>query len=169
MLKRNLPNSRYTNNTAPNKSDPHRRRMQWLGFAGFNLAILLGAALLPLYRYLADGALRQYIYCFQNRYLHIYCPTCGITRMLDSLLHLDIIGAARANICLLALVFLVAYFDLRALVSLLRREERILHVRAVYVYTFIGVLIAFGILRNILLIRFGIDPLGDNLTFWHSA
>lgn len=166
MLKRNQQNNI---SPAPNMTDAHRRRMQWLGFAGFNLAILIGAALLPLYRHLADGALRPYIYCFQNRYLHIYCPTCGITRMLDSLLHLDIIGAARANICLLALVLLIAYFDLRALLSLLRREERILHVRAVYVYIFIGVLIAFGILRNILLIRYGIDPLGDNLAFWHSA
>lgn len=87
--------------------------------------------------------------------------------MLDSLLHLDIAGAARANICILMLVFLTIYFDLRAFIALLRHEEKILKVRAVYVYTFIGVLIAFGVVRNILLIRYGIDPLGDNLAFWH--
>lgn len=159
MLKKNISNDPVS----------HRRRKQWLGFMLFNLAILFGAAMLPIYRRLADGALKPYIYCFQNKYLHIYCPTCGITRMLDSLLHFDIIGAARANICLLILVFFAAYFDIRALIALLRREEKILKVRAIYVYIFIGALIAFGILRNVLLIRFGIDPLGDNLAFWHSA
>ena len=71
-----------------------RRRMQWTGFILFNSAILLGAAALMPYRALADGALKNFIFCFWNRYLHIYCPTCGVTRMLDSLLHLRFADAA---------------------------------------------------------------------------
>lgn len=97
-----------------------KRRMQWVYFIAFNGAILLGAALLMPYRHLADGVLKPFIFCFWNRCLHLYCPTCGITRMLDSLLHLRLLEAARENICMLVFVLAAAYFDLRAFIALLR-------------------------------------------------
>lgn len=143
-----------------------RRRMQWTGFIIFNSAILLGAAALMPYRALADGALKNFIFCFWNRYLHIYCPTCGVTRMLDSLLHLRFADTARENICMLVFVFAVAYFDLRAFIALLRREDRIFKVRLVHMWIFIAFLLIHAVVRNILLIKYGIDPLGDNRAFW---
>lgn len=146
-----------------------RRRCQWLGFILFNSAILLGAAALMPYRRLADGALKNFIFCFWNRYMHIYCPTCGITRVFDSVLHLRFAEAAKENICILALILLTAYFDIRAFVALLRHEEKIFKVKLVYLWIFLACLIIHAIVRNILLIRFGIDPLGDNLAYWHQG
>ena len=143
-----------------------KRRMQWVYFIAFNGAILLGAALLMPYRHLADGVLKPFIFCFWNRCLHLYCPTCGITRMLDSLLHLRLLEAARENICMLVFVLAPAYFDLRAFIALLRHEKRICKVKLVYVWVFVACLLVFGAARNILLVRFGIDPLGDNRAFW---
>ena len=55
-----------------------KRQKQWTGFILFNSAILLGAALLMPYRRLASGALDKYLFCFVNRFLHLYCPTCGM-------------------------------------------------------------------------------------------
>ncbi len=142
------------------------RARKWAGFISFNLSILLGACLLMPYRKLVSGALEKYVFCFLNRFFHLYCPTCGITRALDSILHLRFADAARENICVLVLVIMTAYFDLRAFIALLRREERIVKVKLVHVWLFIAALIVFGILRNVLLIRFGIDPLGDNIAYW---
>ncbi|MDD7594595.1 MAG: DUF2752 domain-containing protein [Clostridiales bacterium] len=143
-----------------------KRQKQWTGFILFNSAILLGAALLMPYRQLASGALDKYLFCFANRFLHLYCPSCGITRALDSILHLHFIEAAKQNICVLALVLLVAYFDLRAFIALLRREDTVLKVKWVYVWVFTAFFIVFAVVRNLLLVYAGIDPLGDNKAFW---
>ena len=63
-------------------------------------------------------------------------------------------------------VLAAAYFDLRAFIALLRHEKRICKVKLVYVWVFVACLLDFGAVRNILLVRFGIDPLGDNRAFW---
>lgn len=160
--------------TSPKKSpslppDERRHRQQWTGFILFNCSILLGAAILMPYRRLADSVLKPYIYCFLNRYFHIYCPTCGMTRVFDSVLHLRFADAARENICILVLILLTAYFDIRAFIALLRRENKIFKVKLVHMWIFIAFLLIHAAVRNILLIRFGIDPLGDNLAFWHGG
>lgn len=81
-------------------------------------------------------------------------------------IHLHFIEAAKQNICVLALVLLVAYFDLRAFIALLRREDTVLKVKWVYVWVFIAFFIVFAVVRNLLLVYAGIDPLGDNKAFW---
>lgn len=146
--------------------DKLTRRRQWTGFILFNSAILLGAALLAPYRRLAEGALDKYLFCFVNRFLHLYCPTCGITRALDSILHFHFVEAAKQNICVLALVLLTAWFDLRAFIALLRREKTILKVKMIHVWICIGGFLVFAAVRNILLVFAGIDPLGENKAFW---
>ena len=76
------------------------------------------------------------------------------------------IEAAKQNICVLALVLLVEYFVLRAFIALLRREDTVLKVKWVYVWVFIAFFIVFAVVRNLLLVYAGIDPLGDNKAFW---
>ncbi len=142
------------------------RRRQWMGFIIFNASILLGAALLMPYRRLVSGALEKYVFCFVNKFLHLYCPTCGMTRALDSILHFHIIDAAKQNICVLAVVLLTAWFDLRAFIALLRREKTVLKLKFIHVWICLAIFLVFAVVRNLLLIYAGVDMLGENKAFW---
>ena len=83
------------------------------------------------------------------------------------LFKLDFLAALQANAFALLLIAVILFFDARALIRLLRGEERIFNVPK-WVYTVMFILmIAFWILRNVLAIGFGIDPLGDLSSAWN--
>lgn len=136
-------------------------RREWILFIIINSGFLAGALLLMPYRAIAGGALKNFIFCPIHELFQIYCPTCGVTRALDSILHLKFGQAWIQNPCIVLLVLLIAYYDIRAFISLIRGEERVCHIKRWQAFCYIGILIIHGVVRDIMLVNYGIDPLGD--------
>ncbi len=86
----------------------------------------------------------------------LYCPGCGITRMLFYLAKLDFISAAHCNAAVFsALLFFAADFVCRAVFYIRRGEfPPLIKAERVFIYLFLAVLIIFGILRNIPVFEF---------------
>ena len=132
-----------------------------------HIAIAACCLLFPLYRYVMRLIPERWLGCFVHDLLFLYCPLCGGTRAVASLLRLDIVGAFQCNayVTLLCLVFLL--FDMVAFIRLMRGKEVLLPVpRAVWI-VLILLLPLYCILRNYLMIAYGIDPVGDLGVIWH--
>ena len=129
----------------------------------------LAVALFPTYR-LVTSLLPPFLMggCFLHDYFMLYCPLCGGTRAVDALLHWQWGEALRCNaLVVLSLpAFVVLYLSMW--IRLFRGEERLLRIPRRLWATAIAALVVFGLLRNLLLIGFGIDPLGDLLSFWQG-
>ena len=95
---------------------------------------------------------------------HLYCPGCGGTRAVYALLRLDILSTIRYNVAVPFGVFVYAYYDIGAIVALVRKNsEYWKNQKFILIYIFIGVLLLNFILRNILVWCFGVDLIGDIL------
>lgn len=135
----------------------------------FHLALAVCAALFPLYRGLVALLPDRMTGCILHDRLFLYCPLCGGTRALAALLRLHFAEALRANafVVLLAVLFLV--HDVLAWVRLLRGHTVLFRFVA-WEWIAVAVLfLVFGVLRDLLLIRFGLDPLGDLGAVWNGS
>lgn len=137
-------------------------------FALFHLIPLTCAALFPLYRYLIGLLPERMTGCVLHDWLFLYCPLCGGTRAVEALLRLNFAAAFHANayVALLAVVALAHYIV---------AWVRLLHGRTV-LFRFLAwewiaaavLLLVYGVLRNVAMIRLGYDPLGDLGAFWNG-
>lgn len=137
-------------------------------FALFHLIPAACVGLFPLYRYLVGLLPRNMTGCILHDWLFLYCPLCGGTRAVSALLQLRIADAFRANayVTLLAAVALVHY--ILAWVRLLRGETVLFRFLA-WEWIAAGVLLLlWGIVRNVLMLRLGFDPLGDLGALWNG-
>lgn len=88
--------------------------------------------------------------CMFNEITHLYCPGCGITRALRSLVHLDFYQAFRYNnLIYILIVVLGIYF-----IEIILNKYKIKNLNLIRFYNklwtcLIVVLIVYGILRNI--------------------
>ncbi len=92
-----------------------------------------------------------YLRCPIYETFHVYCPGCGLTRMLLSILKLNFYQAFRYN----PLVFIMLPFSLFLLIEKLYSEYK--NKKSLYSkipnyvwYIILVILIAYGILRNII-------------------
>lgn len=100
--------------------------------------------------------------CRFKELFHLYCPGCGGSRAVISLLSLDIVGSFIKFPPLYVAIAAVAELDVRFLLALLRNDPApVKSYRPTMFIVFAAVLILHFFLRNFLLLRFGIDPLGD--------
>lgn len=90
------------------------------------------------------------LFCPVKRIFGIYCPGCGVSRMFSHLAHFEIAQAFSSNcvlFCLLPIALIAvgyhAYRYVRYGSGRLRRAE------TVGVYIIIGVLVIFGVIRNL--------------------
>lgn len=81
--------------------------------------------------------------CFFHEFTGFYCPGCGITRMIVSLVHLDFYQAFRYNP--LVFVLMVLY----GLYLIVKLKYKNLKIPNWVIYVILGVTIGFGVLRNI--------------------
>lgn len=113
------------------------------------LALGLAVAFCVIYLIFGD-MLGVYVPCIFRKITHLYCPGCGITRMLAAILTGDFYQALRYNplICILlplAIVYLVDYLinQARGRKSLLVRTPNWFWI------SMIVVLVIYGIMRNL--------------------
>ena len=100
---------------------------------------------------------------FHDR-LGIYCPGCGITRAVRSLMHFDILSSLKYNPCAIILLLIVAYYEARAIMSVVYADISVfLKSKAHPLIFFAATVIFVFLVRNILLFFFGIDVTGDFL------
>ncbi len=105
--------------------------------AGGIFAAVVGIALLlfayPVYN-------KYFPHCPFYELTHLYCPGCGSTRAMFHLLHGNIIGVCRSN---------VLFFPSLGLVCCLLIFRRRQAFPPLILWVFVGLVIAFWILRNV--------------------
>ena len=136
------------------------RRARLLLFLALQLAAVLGAA---LFLFLDRYAVFDYILICPFHLLGLYCPTCGMTRAAHSLLALDLAAALRYHPLILLLAATLLYYDGALLLSALRKRPPARPVSRLPLYLTVAAFLVFFLLRNLLLLAFGIDPVGDFL------
>ena len=88
--------------------------------------------------------------CIFHKVTGLYCPGCGTTRLLFSLLNGDIKGAYNYNrLVFVMLPFFVFYAIYRIYLYIVDREDKIIcRVPNYLIYVLLFIVILFGILRN---------------------
>ena len=143
--------------------DPRAKRF----FIWLHVGLLAAVLLFPLYRFLTDLVPKHIPECFLHDFLFLYCPFCGGTRAIGALLKLQIGKALCYNplVVLMAVAALAA--DVRAWIRLRRGEREIYPIPTLAWILAVVIPVLYGVLRNVLLVRYGVDPLGDLFRFWH--
>ncbi len=145
----------------------HRRSaLIWIGV---HVAAVIAILLFPLYRRIAELATLVLSSCVLHDRFHLYCPLCGGTRAIGAILSGDFLAAFSYNPFVTLLLALLVAWDILALIRLLRGRQRIFALPTWVWITLMAVALAYGILRNVLLIAVGYDPLGDLIGFWHAT
>ena len=130
-------------------------------------AALIGALILPLYMKVASWLNGIFGGCIMHRFF-IYCPMCGGTRAVAALVRFDFLAAWNYNAFVVLLAFVVFALDVWALVRYAQKKEPLIVLPKWIWIAFVVALVAFFILRNVLMIFFGIDPTGDLVYFWDA-
>ena len=137
-------------------------------FLRWQMILGLSIALFPVYRWLLSLVNAEKLGCFLHDRLFLYCPLCGGTRAVGELLRLNFVGALRANALVVLLIVCLLVADTVALVRLLRGHERLLPLPNRSWIFLLVLLLGFAVLRNWLMIAYGIDPTGDLGWIWNG-
>ena len=136
-------------------------------FLALHGAAILVALLLPLYMKVASWLSGIFGGCLMHRFF-IYCPLCGGTRAVAALIRLDPVAAWNYNAFVVILAVIALGLDVWAWVRYFQKKEPLIILPKWSWIAFCMVLVAYFILRNALMIFFGIDPTGDLVYFWDA-
>ena len=126
-----------------------------------NLSLFLFALFYTLYFNFIRDEGEGFKCAFQNLFM-LYCPGCGGTRSLSALLELDFLNSFILYPPILISSFVIIEYDTRLFLSLIFKNKRFTDSYKFYTFLIIPVSIILNFLiRNILLIGFRIDTLGD--------
>lgn len=141
------------------------QKRKWIVFIAVNAIVAFGILFFGKYKAIAD-ALPWIAPCLLKMIFRIYCPLCGMTRSMGALLHGDIISSFLNNpgVIVGAAVFILC--DITALIALISKNNKIFRLIRPAIIIYLAFLILFFIVRNILLVFFGIDYIGDLADFW---
>jgi hypothetical protein len=136
-------------------------------FIILNLALLAAVIVTGIYKkYSADTGNDPFGLCVLHDIFHLYCPGCGGTRAVMLLARFDIWGALMSNPIVPYFAALYAYLAVRAAVSILRDCDRIFYWSNALTWMTVLIPVTVFVLRNLLLVFFGIDTLGDLYAYW---
>ena len=136
-------------------------------FLTLHVAALLAALFLPLYIKVANWLSGVFGGCLMHRFF-IYCPLCGGTRAIAALTRFQFLEAWNYNALVVLLSVVVLGLDVWAWVRYFQKKEPLIILPQWSWITACVVLVAYFILRNVLMIFFGIDPTGDLGYFWDA-
>ena len=132
-------------------------------------AYLFGGILLfPLYDFLTKQFKGIFSGCLLHDLFEIYCPLCGGTRAVGAMLRLDFEAALCYNALVVLFMMVAIVFYGMAWIRFLRKKDTLFVVPKWIFGVGITLLVLFGIMRNVLMIGYGIDPLGDLYWFWNQ-
>lgn len=98
---------------------------------------------------------------FHAKY-QLYCPGCGGTRAAIALLEGNIIESLRYNPITLLLIIDIALMTIIDLAKKLSKGKYVFsQIRLFYNVTFLVFIVVYSLLRNYLLVAYGIDWVGD--------
>ena len=137
-------------------------------FLILHAAAIVDVLLLPLYMKVANWFSGIFGGCLMHRFF-IYCPLCGGTRALAALTRFQFAEAWNYNALVVILCFVVLAFDVWAWVRYFQKKEPLIILPKWSYLAFCAALITYFILRNVLMIFFGIDPTGDLVYFWDAV
>ncbi len=103
-------------------------------------------------------------FCPVYRFLHLFCPMCGATRAVLSLLSLDFAAALRYSPAAILLLLTLLYYEIYFARAILGKKP--VRFRASPLIALGVFAAAFCILRNVLLVTVGYDPTGDLAPYW---
>lgn len=147
--------------------DPMNRKALFVWIAA-HLALFLGVLLFPRYLQVSTGLFSVFFGCILHDFLHLYCPFCGGTRSMSALLHGSFGEAFRFHPLLPMFVLAGIIYDAVVFYCILKRKRLPVRIPKSVAIGLLVVIVGYGILRNILLIAFGIDPIGDLYFYWHA-
>ncbi len=134
-------------------------KKKWILYGAIHALLILCALLFPLYGSLIELIPERLRGCALHDILFVYCPLCGGTRCIEALCSWELATAVRQNAYVVVLIFTALLADLHCLVSLIRKRTPTFPTW--FWITLVLSAFLWGILRNVLLIGFGIDPTGD--------
>jgi hypothetical protein len=111
-----------------------------LGYVGLTVGVCAAAVLLYFF---APGEHRFYPRCIFHAVTGLACPGCGSLRAAHSVLHGDFAAAFRFNPLLFVLL------PLAGLALAVYRPAGLSAISAKWIWALLGVIIAFGVLRNL--------------------
>ena len=134
------------------------RKKRLIYFSTINIGLLCVALFLVwLGRFVAGTPLALATDCPSHIFFDIYCPFCGGTRAIRSLLKFDIMSSLIYNPAVLpaAIAFLV--YDILTLKAIIQNKEHLPRVHKPVWISISVILVLNWIIRNILLIVWDID------------
>ena len=134
---------------------------KWRGFCVFNLFLVCFFAAVLVYLLLLRVAELPF-FCGFARLTHLYCPGCGFTRATKALLRGRLLSSLAAHPFALLGVLTVLYYELTLFLTARGRGRP----SAAPAVAFAIGLVAFFLIRNLLLVCGGVDLLGDLAAFW---
>ena len=143
------------------------KRSAGIKFACFHAVCVLAVLLFPLYARLSRRITLVIPGCAIHDFLRLYCPFCGGTRAVEALLSLNVVNAMQSNALVVLLLAVGAVLYGIAWVRLFRGETRLVSIPTWGWRALLVAVILFGVARNLLMIAFGMDPLGDLQVFWN--
>ena len=137
-------------------------------FLAVHACLLLACLLFPFAVQIGERYFSFPFGCFFHDYLFLYCPFCGGTRAVRSLLNLNLLDAVRYNLAVVIFGLFALVLDVIAFVRLRKSKDPILIYPKWGWGALLALFVIFWILRNLLMIFFGIDPTGDLGAVWQN-
>ena len=123
-----------------------------------NLSLAASALLLVAFaRFVSGTPLETITECPTIKLFGIFCPFCGGTRAIASLLYFKPLTAFIYNPAVTLFVFFYAYYDIKAFIAILKNKKQILRVSKSVVVILLTALVLNFVARNCINLIFNFD------------
>ena len=140
-----------------------------IAFAITSFVVALAILWLIYVRIQGDALAFNASSCYLSEHYHLYCPSCGGTRALKLFVQGHFIKSLLSNPIPVYTAVLVIRIWTALLINGFTNKGKEKPVKVMYQWEMWGILVViagFFILRNVLLVVFGVDYLGDLASYW---
>ena len=132
------------------------RKKQWIIFLAVKGILLFAVLMFPLYVKLVKAL--PTFECGMLMLFNLYCPSCGGTRAVASLLEFDILASLKYNPIVVVSALILVIYEVAMIFHLIKGGDREFFIKPWMVFAFTGFWFTYFVLRNVLLLL-GIDLL----------